>query len=240
MYLEGKGERRIIIIMAGRLKNFIIITGHYGSGKTNFSLNLALDMQSQGRKVTIVDLDLVNPYFRTSDYRKLLEDRGIEVITPVYGGTNLDIPSLPAEMYSIFEGKDVVIVDVGGDDVGSTVLGRFRHELEAVDYDMFYVVNRFRNLTVKPAEAVEILREIEQVSGLRATMLVNNSHLCGETGVENVIEGAEYAEEISRLTDLPIYCTTVSHELLDKSPADFCGIGTIYPVSIYVKANWQE
>ena len=139
------------------LKDFVVVTGHYGCGKTNFSINLALDYAAKGRKVTIVDMDLVNPYFRTSDYRELLESKGIEVIAPVFGHTNLDIPSLPASMYSIFDSKDMVIVDVGGDDIGSTVLGRFRPKFEGLDYDMLYVVNRFRNLTATPEEAVEVL-----------------------------------------------------------------------------------
>ena len=99
------------------LKDFVVVTGHYGCGKTSFSINLALEYAAKGRKVTIVDMDLVNPYFRTSDYREMLESKGIEVIAPVFGHTNLDIPSLPASMYSIFDSKDMVIVDVGGDDV---------------------------------------------------------------------------------------------------------------------------
>ena len=107
------------------LKDFVVVTGHYGCGKTNFSINLALDYAAKGRKVTIVDMDLVNPYFRTSDYRPLLEENGIEVITPVFGATNLDIPSLPASMYSIFDREGRVIVDVGGDDVGRPTLVPF-------------------------------------------------------------------------------------------------------------------
>ena len=150
----------------GKLKNFVIVTGHYGCGKTNLSLNLAIDAAKAGEKVTIVDMDLVNPYFRVSDYRALLEGYGIEVITPVFGATNLDIPSLPASMYSIFDREGRTIVDVGGDDVGSTVLGRFRPQLMKTDYDMLYVINRFRSLTVTAQEAVEILHEIEQVSSL--------------------------------------------------------------------------
>ena len=97
--------------MIEKLKDFIVVTGHYGCGKTNFTINLALDFVKAGRKVTVVDMDLINPYFRTSDFKGILEEKGVEVITPVFGATNLDIPSLPASMYGIFEKKDVVIID---------------------------------------------------------------------------------------------------------------------------------
>lgn len=225
------------------LKDFIVITGHYGCGKTNFSINLAMDYIAQGRKVTIVDMDLVNPYFRTSDYRELLESKGIEVIAPVFGHTNLDIPSLPAAMYGIFESKDVVIVDVGGDDVGATVLGRFRPKFEGLDYDVLYVINKFRNLTSEPEDAVEVLREIEAVSRLKATGIVNNSHLMRETTENIILEGASFAGKVSELTGLPVVCSTVRRDLADGLSEKLCSklmtVGkAIYPVDIHVTVSW--
>ena len=221
------------------LKDFVVVTGHYGCGKTNFSINLALDYAARGRKVTIVDMDLVNPYFRTSDYRELLESKGIEVIAPVFGHTNLDIPSLPASMYSIFDSKDMVIVDVGGDDVGSTVLGRFRPKFEGLDYDMLYVVNRFRNLTATPEDAVEVLNEIKAVSGLTPTGIINNSHLMAETDAKILSEGIAYAKEVSRLTELPIMATTIRRDLYGTNIIKQCGDAEIfYPIDIHVKVSW--
>ncbi len=220
------------------LKDFVVITGHYGCGKTNFSINLALEYAEQGRKVTIVDMDLVNPYFRTSDYRELLESKGIEVIAPVFGHTNLDIPSLPASMYSIFDSKDMVIVDVGGDDVGSTVLGRFRPKFEGLDYDMLYVVNRFRNLTATPEEAVEILNEIKAVSGLAPTGLVNNSHLMAETDAHIIAEGIEFTKKISDLTGLEIKCNTIRRDLEESGLMQQFPGEPFYPIDMYVKVCW--
>lgn len=218
------------------LGNFIIVSGHYGTGKTNFAVNLAKDYAKQG-KVTIVDMDLVNPYFRTSDYKAILEEDGIEVITPVFGATNLDIPSLPAAMYGIFEKEGTVIIDVGGDDVGSTVLGRFYPQLKNIKYDMLYVVNRFRSMTVEPAEAVQILSEIEAVTHLKATAVVNNSHLMSETTAEILNEGYEFAKETAGLLGLPLIANTLSNELPEgiKGKVDF---DNIYPIDIYVKPGW--
>lgn len=223
--------------MTKSLKNFILVTGHYGCGKTNFSLNLALDYANQGRRVTLVDMDLVNPYFRTSDYRTLLEAKGIEVIAPVFGHTNLDLPSLPAAMYSIFDSKDLVICDVGGDDVGATVLGRFRPHFSGIDYDMLYVVNHFRNMTYSVEDTAQILREIEAVSGLRANKIVNNSHLMAETDRDVLLKGREYAEQVAALTGLELVCNTVKRELLVLDGIQ-AAMTPVYPVDIYVKPGW--
>lgn len=223
--------------MTDSLKNFILVTGHYGCGKTNFSINLAMDFLKKGRKVTMVDMDLVNPYFRTSDYRELLESKGIEVIAPVFGHTNLDLPSLPAAMYSIFDSKDLVICDVGGDDVGATVLGRFRPQFANFEYDMLYLVNHFRNMTSEPEEAVQILREIEAVSGLKANKIVNNSHLMYDTDEEVLLSGKAYAQKVAGILGIDVLCNTVKRELLDKGTiADT--LKPVYPVDIYVKPQW--
>ncbi|MCQ2495926.1 MAG: hypothetical protein MJ131_04970 [Lachnospiraceae bacterium] len=223
--------------MTDSLKNFILVTGHYGCGKTNFSINLAMDFLKKGRKVTMVDMDLVNPYFRTSDYRELLESKGIEVIAPVFGHTNLDLPSLPAAMYSIFDSKDLVICDVGGDDVGATVLGRFRPQFANFEYDMLYLVNHFRNMTSEPEEAVQILREIEAVSGLKANKIVNNSHLMYDTDEEVLLSGKAYAQKVAGILGIEVFCNTVKRELLDKGTiADT--LKPVYPVDIYVKPQW--
>ncbi|MBR4344903.1 MAG: ParA family protein [Lachnospiraceae bacterium] len=223
------------------LKNFIVVTGHYGCGKTNFAINLAFDFIKAGKKVTVVDMDLINPYFRTSDYKGILEEKGIEVITPVFGATNLDIPSLPASMYGVFEKKDIVIVDVGGDDAGATVLGRFRPQFENVDYDMLYVINRFRSMSTDLDEAVEVLEEIKAVSGLKPTKLINNSHLMFETTQTVFEEGLKFAKETASKTELPVFCSTIRRDLIENGivkPMD--DVGQIYPVDIYVKTVWGQ
>ncbi|MEG2429922.1 MAG: P-loop NTPase, partial [Oscillospiraceae bacterium] len=126
-------------------KRISIITGHYGSGKTNVAVNLALQLKEQHEKVTIVDLDIVNPYFRTSDFTQMLSEKGIKVIAPVYANTNLDIPALPPSINSIFDNKDsFVIVDVGGDDAGAIALGQFSNRIKNSEYDMYYVINECR------------------------------------------------------------------------------------------------
>lgn len=206
-----------------------IITGHYGCGKTNLSINLAIK-----RKVrNIVDLDVVNPYFRTSDYSELLEKNGIKVHGPNFANTNLDTPSLSASIgNAISEGN--AVIDVGGDDAGATALGRYADSVK--DYEMYYVVNRFRSLTTKPEEACEILTEIEKTCRLKATGIVNNSHLKSETTAQTVLDSLEFAEKVSELTGLPVvYNTCPKH--LEK---ELSSVKNLFPVDIYVNAPWEH
>ena len=210
-----------------------IIFGHYGCGKTNLSLNLAFDAAKRGEKVTIADMDIVNPYFRTTDYADALTDRGIRVIKPSLAGSTVDAPSLSSEIYSAFETDGTVIIDVGGDDAGAGALGRFCEKINAIEKkEILYVVNRFRPATAKPEDAVQILREIEKACKLKADAIVNNSHLCTLTEPEDILKGYEYALKVSELSGLPLKMTTVNEslykELMGKIP-------DIYRVQTYVK-----
>ena len=165
-----------------------VVCGHYGCGKTNLALNLAVEAASKGRRSVIVDMDIVNPYFRSSEYGPFLERHGVQLIAPVFANTTLDTPVLPPEIYSIFSMEDAdVFIDAGGDDVGATALGRISRELEAAGYEMLYVVNRYRILSTKPEETLPLLREIEGASHLKATAVVNNSHLGVDTTQQTVL-----------------------------------------------------
>lgn len=193
------------------MKNKItIICGHYGSGKTNLSLNLALESARQGKKTVLVDMDIVNPYFRSSEYGELLEKNGIRLIAPVTANTTLDTPVLPPELSSIFiDSSSNIFIDVGGDDVGITALATVGQQLRDYGYEMLYVINQSRVLLQSPQEAVELLSDIESVSGLKATAVVNNTHLGVETTEETVIASQSFAEETARLLKLPLLFSTI-------------------------------
>ena len=199
------------------LNRITIICGHYGSGKTNFSVNLALDMAKSGRKVTLVDLDVVNPYFRSSDYKSILQNNGIHVISPKYAGTNLDTPVLSAEIDGVFNSDNYVIFDVGGDDAGAFALGRYASKIKKENYSFIYLVNKYRNLINTPQQATEILYEIVSACGLTPQYVVNNSHLQTETTATTIINAIEYGEKIADLLDIPVLCTT-SPDFLEGEP----------------------
>lgn len=198
-------------------KRITLLSGHYGSGKTNIAVNLAFYLKKTSEHVTIADIDIVNPYFRTEDSRRELEAAGIRLISSEFANSNVDLPALPQEVYSIVDDRSVrAIIDVGGDDRGALALGRWRDAiLEENDYEMLFVVNRFRPLTRNAASTIEVMREIELAAGMPFTAIANNSNLGGETSMEDVLSSTAYAEEISRLTGLPIKMTCVEQRLME-------------------------
>ena len=196
-------------------KRLTLILGHYGSGKTNIAVNLAVAYKAERERVAIADLDIVNPYFRTKDSLDLLNEKGIRLIVSEYANTNLDIPALPQDMYAVTDDKSLTcILDIGGDDRGALVLGRLRPEiLRENDYEMLLVVNKYRPLTADVPSAIEVMQEIELAANMRFTGIINNSNLGRETTAECVLASIPYAEEISRKTGLPIVMTTVEQSV---------------------------
>ncbi len=182
-----------------------IFTGHFGSGKTEVAVNFALNSASKTKNVAIVDLDIVNPYFRTADAKSELENKGIWVVTPMYANTNVDVPALPPEMNTLFEKKDYnVILDIGGDDLGAKVLARYKDELKSQGYCMYFVVNTKRPMTDTDDKLEHMIYEIESSSGLKVTKLVNNTNLLEQTNVEVVVDGHKIIKRISDKLDIPI------------------------------------
>lgn len=220
------------------LESTVLITGHYGSGKTNLAVNLAMDFAAAGEQVVLCDLDIVNPYFRSSDFRAQAQEAGIELVAPVFAGSNVDAPALGARLDALIpqQGKRLII-DVGGDDAGAAALGRYSNALtQRGGYSFLYVVNQRRPLVAQPQDAVQVLGEIEAASRMKATGLVNNTHLCGLTEAKTVSDSGPYAEEISRLSGLPLLMTAVERSLAPQVEA----AGEIYPVTIWVKLPWEK
>ena len=205
-------------------KRITLFAGHYGSGKTNIAVNYALLLAREGKKTAIADLDIVNPYFRTKDSASVLEAAGVDLISPQFANTNVDLPALPAEAYRLVEDRSLfAVMDVGGDDRGAYALGRYApFILEEGDYRMVFVANPCRPLTRTPEEALEVMREIEAAGGVPFTAIVNNANLAHETTAETVLAAIPYMERLSKLSGLPIWLTsaeeTVAAGLAGKVP----------------------
>ena len=216
------------------MKRVTVFAGHYGSGKTNIAVNYALKLKENGKNVVIADLDIVNPYFRTKDAKDVLEENNIRLISSPYANTNVDTPALPAEAYSVIHNREVnAIIDVGGDDRGALALGRFTDSIISEDnYEMLFVVNKFRYLTRDAQGALEVMREIEDACKIKFTGIVNNSNIGGETTEEHVLDSISYINEISRLTNLPVCFTTVKEDLATKLKGK---IENVMSIKLYVK-----
>ena len=196
-------------------KRLTLFAGHYGSGKTNIAVNYALKLAGEGKRVCIADLDIVNPYFRTKDSAKVLEEAGVKLVSPQFANSNVDLPALPAEAYRLVTDKETYgIMDIGGDDRGAYALGRYVPAIrEENNYRMIFVANAYRPLTRTPEDALEVMREIEAACGLSFTDIINNSNLGTETTPDTVLETQEYLEKLSALSGLPIFATTAQTEV---------------------------
>ena len=196
--------------LSAMAKRITIFAGHYGSGKTNLAVNYALDLKRQGIDVKIADLDIVNPYFRTKDSAKELEEAGIPLISPAFANSNVDLPALPQELYGLVQNRRFhAVLDVGGDDRGAYALGRYTpYILEENDYEMIFVANFFRPLTRNAQDALEVMREIEAACGIGFTAIANNSNLGNLTVASDVESTHEQALELSGLCGLPLLLTS--------------------------------
>jgi MinD-like ATPase involved in chromosome partitioning or flagellar assembly len=184
-------------------KKIIIVCGHYGSGKTNISVNLSLKLKQQtGLIYTLVDLDIVNPYFRSADNIKDLTEHGIDFIIPEFANTNVDLPAIPAAIYSIFTNNRRAVIDVGGDERGAVALGMFAEKIAADNYEMIYVVNKYRNLTSDVEQAVNLAKFIEKNSKLKITSLINNSNIGYLTTEKEILNSVIYAQNAANLLNI--------------------------------------
>ncbi|WP_051585973.1 hypothetical protein [Caldanaerobius polysaccharolyticus] len=204
------------------MKELYIVVGHYGSGKTELSLNYALKAIKEGKgPVNLVDLDVVNPYFRARDFTEKLKNFGVNIISAEDHYRNADMPAISPRIFASLQDDRLTIFDVGGDEAGALALGYFFNYLSAMTYEMWYVVNANRPMTSTALKAYEYLTGIERASRIKATHLVNNTHLMEETSPADIKRGDILCRELSKLTGLPIKFVVGKKEILE----DVEGVG---------------
>ncbi len=214
-------------------KRLTLFAGHYGSGKTNIAVNYAIAMAKENKKVCIADLDIVNPYFRTADSAVRLQQAGVELISPQFANTNVDLPALPAEAYRLVQDKSIYgVMDIGGDDRGAYALGRYVPAIkEEGNYRMIFVANCCRPLTRTADEAMEVMGEIEAACGLAFTDIVNNSNLGPMSDPEVIGQSQDFIKELCKKSGLPLYFTAVRQDLACK----LSHISNVFPLHLQEK-----
>jgi hypothetical protein len=193
-----------------------VLVGHFGSGKTEIALNLAMDMASRGLPVTMADLDVVKPYFRTRSARGLLTESGIDLLAPDGANIHADLPIIVPQIRShLRQSNRKLIIDVGGDDVGARVLGSLADVVPLTETECFLVLNFSRPSTPDPVAAVEMVRKIEAVGRLPVTGLISNTHLMDETTLEIILDGLRLARTTAELLGIPVAAVAAT-EILDR------------------------
>lgn len=198
-------------------KRINIFIGHFGSGKTEVALNYMMNFFKDVSNTAIVDLDIVNPFFRASDAHEALKKLNIKLIKPVYANTNIDVPALPPDINSVLEDKTInVVFDVGGDDLGARAISCYKNSIEEQDYDLFFVVNINRPLTSNKEKIKAMLQEIESTTRLKVTKLVNNSNLLSETTVYDILEGSKIVKDIANEHKIEFAFTCATKNLKEE------------------------
>ncbi len=220
-----------------------IYMGHYGSGKTELSLAKAFLLSSQGYPVTLVDLDIVNPYFRSGEQKEKLNEKKIKVIMPNFEGTNVDVPSLPAEINSVFDNDDSCIVfDVGGSPSGATALGRYTSKIKECDYETILVVNTLRPFTSTAEDIVEMARAIEAKSRLKIHKFINNTNAAYATTSEMVEQSQKIVEKAAEILDSKVTAITALPQVVSGLSDSFKKKygNLIEPITLYMRPQWMD
>ena len=228
MYLDDKRVR--------------IISGHYGSGKTEFAVNYVTNLKKISKnKVAISDMDIVNVYFRSREKNDELTEQGIEVFDSSIGAS-ADLPAIPKEMLIPFVDKEYdYVVDLGGNDVGTIVLRRFKEHIDISEVDFFMVVNVFRPDTQTVDAIIEQKEKLENASGFKVTGFINNTNLVRETSAEDLLYGDKLLKEASQKTGVPIkYTSYVKEVVKDMTPEIISKLsGNVIPLKYYMREVWM-
>jgi energy-coupling factor transporter ATP-binding protein EcfA2 len=221
------------------LNRITVITGHFGSGKSELALNLAKKLNDEGEKVSLVDIDIVNPFFCIRDFKEKLAEVDIEVISAKPEWSNAELMVVPGEVSGIFVRNDRhFIIDIGGDDRGAMVLGQYNRNFKETPYDMYFVVNTRRPMTPNEKGVKEYLKDIERASRLKVTHLISNTNLSYETDVEDIVKGDEIVSKLSKELGIPHLYTVVRRDLVEEVTGRLKG--EILPIDIHMKTPWSE
>ncbi len=224
------------------MKRIRIITGHYGSGKSELSVNMVTKLKEDYDKVAIVDLDIANPYFRSREKQDAMEDMGIKVYHNSFGyDITQDLPALSAAIREPLENKDFsVIVDAGGDDSGARVLNQFRKYFLGDDCEMVFVINANRRETSTVEGCLEHLDRIQMETGLQVDAIINNTHLLSETTAEDIKKGYALATEVGKILDIPVIASYCNEKILKNiKDEDLDGI-EVTPISLFLRPSWLQ
>lgn len=221
-------------------KRIRIITGHYGSGKTEFAVNYVRRLrESAAGKVAIADLDIVNVYFRSREKKAELEQLGIQVIASNLDTASADLPAVSGAMTMPVTNKEYqYVVDLGGNDVGTLVLGRIKPILDHAETDFFMVVNAYRPNTSTPEGVIEQMQYLEYGAGLKVTGFINNTNLVRETTAECLLHGDAVLKEVTKRTGVPVkYVSYVKEVMTEEIPKGLSG--ELFPMEFNMRKTWM-
>lgn len=228
------------------MKRIVVLIGNYGSGKTEIALNLAINAAREGKKAALVDLDIVNPYFRSGEQVSLLRENGVKLIAPPYAATNVDLPVLSAEVQRVFvEPMDQVVFDVGGDAVGATALGQYHAKFDKIreDVEVLAVINTRRPLCTTAEDISALLAHMSAGARLTIDGIINNANLARDSEARLLLESEEILKKVTEMTKIPVKYVGGLPDVLKK----YAGLSDEsaqkpeqIPIRVYTRPEWLD
>lgn len=233
------------------MKKYFVFLGSFGSGKSELAINFAVQKSKEKLPCTLVDLDVINPYFRSSERGELLQKYNVRLISPPYALQKIEIMSLSPEVYSVFaQAEGTVIFDAGGDPAGAVALGQYKPYFGSIPSEQLHVLmvlNPFRPLAETSQKAKTMMEQLQKASRLKITGLINNANLVNETTLEELKTGYEVTKELSEMTGVPVYATTGTRDVLETFAAyikeqklNTESIGRLIPIEVMMHRTWDK
>lgn len=230
------------------MKRFIVVIGNFGSGKTELSLNMAF-AASKTQRTTLVDLDIINPYFRSTERKEELNSAGIRLLSPTFAMMGVEVPSLPADIYSVFsDDSETVIFDVGGDPAGAVALGQYKRFFDKEgNVEVYYAINARRPFSCSVELNLDMISRITQASRMGITGIINNTNLSQETSAADLVDGYAIVKDTAISADLPVIYTSGTPRVLesflryaDENKLDRAYIGEPLAIERYMHRDWER
>ncbi|WHY01912.1 hypothetical protein [Neobacillus sp. DY30] len=220
-------------------KRITILTGHFGSGKTEIAINMTLNEKKIHTRTAINDLDIINPYFRARDVSDIFTQQDIELIAPANRLATSDLPIVSGEIYRILhDHRYRVIIDAGGDKDGARALGQYYHEWKELKPELLFVLNVNRPYVSTFEGASDTIKQIEKASRLKVTGIINNSNIGSETAMADILNGYELSSKISSQLSIPLLNTTISVDLKNEA-INFARNHQVMFIKRYMKLPWE-
>lgn len=185
--------------------------GEYASGKSELAINRALELKSQGHRVTLVDLDTVEPFYTLRPLKSKLESLGLQVIgfsqADSFGLGETGAMLNPRAKWALMNEGDIIL-DIGYGVFGAQTLNLVEGADESPELRVIAVVNQSRPMTSTLESITEYLLSLGRVDGL-----VANTHLGDETTVDLVEKGNRIVMEAAEALHIPVYYAAMDEKL---------------------------
>lgn len=216
-----------------------IVTGYYGSGKTEFCVNFAMKLRNEvDGRIYVADMDIINPYFRSREKAEFFKDYDIQIVGNMLdNNTGQDLPAVSYDFLSLIARRESVIIDLAGSEAGLKVLARVYEFIS--EYELLCVLNLYRPDTCTKELMVDFINRVNLISNLPVTGIVNNSHMLHETTKEHILESQKVILEVCREVNIPLRYTQIKRSVYETCKDEIKSEDVLIFDKLAMRESWQ-